>query len=207
MIRNQRGLVVTEFIFSLVIAAGLSALLFSVTYTLAVVEVTQYVVFASARAQLGANKDPQAQRQAAIDKFKQLTTGKSAIASLYSGNWYEIVKPDDLDVRGGPSGDGKLFNEDLAGGSDRSDRNWFQGVSAPLTAKIMNMKIPLLGSTDPENEDNTFKTRVNAMLIREPSQKECKDFYEQRRSALGQLPSAQTYYRQNDYIPLEDNGC
>lgn len=204
---NQAGVVTMEFIFSLVIAAGLSALLFAVSYTLAIVEVTQYVVYSSARAQLAGNKDPQAQRTAAIDKYKQLTTGKGAIATVYGTKWFEIGKPDALDVRGGPSADGKTFGGDLAGGSDLPNRNWFLGVSTPLTAKIMNFKIPFLGSTNPESEDNSFKTRLNAMLIREPSQKECFDFFERRRSAFSSLPSGQSFYRAADYIPQEDNGC
>jgi hypothetical protein len=208
MMRNERGIVTTEFIFSLVIAAGLSILLFSVSYTLAIVEVTQYVVFSAARAHLAANKDPNAQKEAAVAKFKQLTTDKSAIATVYNGTWFEIAKPDDLDVRGGLSADygGKpSFGDDLAGGSDL--RSWFLGVSAPFTPKIMNLNLPILGKTTEDGEDSFFKTRVNAMLIREPSQKECQTFFEKRRNALGQLPSAEKFYDPGFYVPVEDNGC
>ncbi|MBX2996259.1 MAG: hypothetical protein KF681_15645 [Bdellovibrionaceae bacterium] len=199
-----------EFIFALVISAGLAVLLFSVSYTLAVVEVTQYVAYSTARAHLGSNKDPAAQKKAAIDKFKHLVAGKSAISSLYAGNWFEIGKPDELPVRGGPSADGKTFGDDLAGGSDEvqgSKRNWFIGVSVPLKAKILTMNLPLLGRTNPEDDDGSFSTRLNAMLIREPSQKECKDFFEKRRTALGNLPSGAGFYQQNAYVPMEDNGC
>lgn len=206
-VKNQQGVVTTEFLFAFVIAGGLSALLFSVTYTLAVVEITQYVAFSSARAFIAAHKTPELQRQAAIDKYKQLTTGKTAIGSLYQNGWFEIAKPDQLDIRGGGA-EGKFFNEDLAGGSDMPDRNWFQGVSIPLTARILNIRLPLLGPTDPEADDNSFRTRLNAILIREPSQFECQDFMDnQRRNALGSLPSAQTYYEAGAYVPMEDNGC
>ena len=205
LIRNERGVVIVDFIFSIVIVAGLSVLLFSLTYTLAVFEVTQYVVFSAARAHAASNKDPDAQKAAAIAKFKQLTTGKGAIASLYSGTWYQLVKPDALDVRGGATADGKNFSTDLAGGSDMPNRNWFLGVSAQLTANILSLKLPLLGNTS--EDDASFKTRLNVMMIREPSQKECKDFLEKRRDALATLPSAQTYYQQSGYVPMEDNGC
>ncbi|MFN7727831.1 MAG: TadE/TadG family type IV pilus assembly protein [Bdellovibrio sp.] len=205
--QNQRGLVTMEFIFALTVSAGLAILLFSVSYTLAVVEVTQYVVYSAARAHLGSNKDPAAQKKAAIDKFKQLTTGRSAISSLYANKWFVLVKPDELDVRGGVSADSKTFGADLGGGSDMPNRNWFLGVSAPLQAKILTMNLPLLGKTDPEEDGNAFKTRLNAMMIREPSQKECKDFFEKRRTALGQLPSGQGFYQQTAYVAMEDNGC
>ena len=187
--------------------AGLSVLLFSLTYTLAVFEVTQYVVYSAARAHAGSNKDPDAQKAAAIAKFKQLTSGKSAIASLYAGTWYELVKPDALDIRGGVTADGKNFGTDLAGGSDMPNRNWFLGVSAQITAKILSVKLPLLGATSDDENGGTFKTRLNVMMIREPSQKECKDFLEKRRTALSSLPSAQVYYQPSGYTPLEDNGC
>jgi hypothetical protein len=205
--QNQRGLVTMEFIFALTVSAGLAILLFSVSYTLAVVEVTQYVVYSAARAHLGSNKDPEAQKKAAIDKFKQLTGSKSAISSLYANKWFVLVKPEELDVRGGASADAKSFGADLGGGSDMPNRNWFLGVSAPLQAKILTMNLPLLGKTDPEEDGNAFKTRINAMMIREPSQKECKDFFEKRRTALGQLPSGQGFYQQNAYVSMEDNGC
>lgn len=207
-LRNQSGLVTMEFIFSFVIAGGLAAVLFSISYTLSVVEVTQYVVYSAARAQLGGGKDPSSQKQAAIDKYTQLTSGKSAIALLYNkSKWFEVSKADSLDVRSGPSGDGQTFSDDLAGGSDQKDRNWFQGVSTVFTAKILNFKVPFLGSTNPDQEDNAFRTRLNAMLIREPSQKECRDFYESRRQALSQLSSGQGFYQSSLYIPQEDNGC
>lgn len=208
MMRNERGVVTIEFIFSLVIAAGLSVVLFSVTYALSVFEITQYVVYSAARAQLGGNLDSDKQREAAINKFKQLTTGKSAIATLYNGTWFEIVKPDALDVRGGPSStNGNLFSSDLAGGSDMPNRNWFQGVSAKLNAKILNLNMPILGRTNPDDNENAFQTRLNAILIREPSQKECKDFMESRRQALSGLPSGEGFYKPGSYVPLEDNGC
>lgn len=205
MRRNERGVVTTEFIFAIVICAGLSALLFSVTYTLSVIEVTQYVVYSAARAQVPSNTNPDLQREAARAKFKQLTTGKSAIATLYSGNWFAVGKAEGLDIRSGRTGDGRTFGNDLAGGADL--RSWFIGVSTPFTAKILNFKLPFLGSTNPDDDDNSFKTHVSAMLIREPSQKECKDFFEKRRSALGQLPSGQHFYQPASYLPVEDNGC
>lgn len=207
MIKNQSGVVTTEFIFSLVIAAGLSSLLFAVCYTLAVVEVTQYVVFSTARAHAASHKTPDTQREAGRSKFEQLTRGKSAISQLYAGTWYDIVKPSELDIRSGPTADGKLFEQELNGGASPNDRNWFIGVSARFIAKVMALKIPILGSTSEDDDSGTFTTHINAMLIRESSQKECFDFFEARRNALSKLPSGQSFYQANEYVRMEDNGC
>ena len=49
MIRNQRGFITIDFLFSLVLVLGFSALLFIMTFTLLVAEVTQYITYAAAR--------------------------------------------------------------------------------------------------------------------------------------------------------------
>lgn len=203
--KNQRGFIVTDFIFAIILASGIGVLLFSVSYSLVVVEITQYVSFATARAHLAGATDPNQQKEKARKKYDSLVTGKGPIASLYNNGWFEIAKSSAVDIRGGPSADGKTFNTDL-GGEARADRNWFLGVSVPLTIKLMEFRFPLLGSTTSENEGG-FKTRLNTMLIREPSSKECRDFFESRKQALGSLPSAQPYYDQGAYIGMEDNGC
>lgn len=203
-ISNQKGFIIADFIFAMTLTAGMSVLLFAISYSLAVVEVTQYVAYSTARAGLGSNRSPEVQKEKALAKYTQLVKGKGAIGSLYSSNWFEAAAADKIDVRGGPTGDGKLFSDDLAGGSDK--RNWFIGVSIPLTLKMLRMNLPLIGNTAPEHEDGMM-TKINAMLIRDPSEKECKTFMEQRRSALKELPSGRQFYDPGSYFPLEDNGC
>jgi hypothetical protein len=203
-IKDQAGLIVADFIFSIVLASGLGIILFSMSYTLAVVEVTQYVSFATARAGMAGNKSADEQEKKARAKYTQLITGKGAVGTLYGTAWFTAGSPDKLDVRQGPTGNGAMFSDDLAGGNDR--RNWFMGVSVPLTVGILKFNLPLIGDTAPDS-DNGLETSLNAMLIRDPSEKECKDFMEQRRQALKQLPSGAQFYEPASYIGLEDNGC
>lgn len=205
-INNQSGLIVVDFIFAIILAAGIGVLLFSISYSLTVVEVTQYISYSTARAHLASNKDPAAQAAKARAKYSALTGSKNAVGTLYQNGWFEAAKGEAVDIRGGQTADGGKFSDDLAGGSDSSERNWFLGVSVPLTINLMKFRMPLLGDTAPD-QDNGFQTRLNTMLIRESSEKECKDFMENRRSALGALPSATTYYDPAAYVPMEDNGC
>ncbi len=205
-VNNQSGLIMMDFMFAIILASGLGVLLFSISYSLVVVEVTQYLSYSTARAHLASNKDPQAQAAKARAKYGALTGSKNAVGTLYQNGWFEAAKGDAVDIRGGITGDGKSFSDDLAGGSDSPERNWFLGVSVPLTIKLMKFNFPFLGNTAPDEEDG-FKTRLNTMLIRESSEKECKDFIENRRTALGSLPSATTYYDPAAYVPMEDNGC
>lgn len=203
-VRNQSGLIIADFVFSISLASALGVLLFSISYALAVVEVTQYVSFSVARAHMAGHKNYTEQERKARAKYAQLTTGQGAIGSLYGNSWFTAGAADKLDVRGGPTGNDRMFSEDLAGGADR--RNWFIGVSVPLTIGILKLNLPLFGDTAPDNDDG-MQTSLNAMLIRDPSEKECKDFMEQRRAALKVLPSGVTYYEPASYIPIEDNGC
>lgn len=205
-LHSQAGFIITDFIFAIILASGLGVLLFSISYSLAVVEVTQYVSFSTARSHLASNKNPTEQAGKARKKYDSLVSSKNAVGSLYQNGWFEVGKSDAVDIRGGQTADGRKFSDDLGGGADSPDRNWFMGVSVPLTIALMKFNFPFLGSTAPDQDDG-FPTKLNTMLIRESSEKECKDFMESRRQALGSLPSATTYYDPAAYFPMEDNGC
>lgn len=205
-LHSQSGFIITDFIFAIILASGLGVLLFSISYSLAVVEVTQYVSFSTARSHLASNKNPTEQAGKARKKYDSLISSKNAVGSLYQNGWFEAGKSDAVDIRGGQTADGRKFSDDLGGGADSPDRNWFMGVSVPLTIALMKFNFPFLGSTAPDQDDG-FPTKLNTMLIRESSEKECKDFMESRRQALGSLPSATTYYDPAAYVPMEDNGC
>lgn len=204
VLRNQQGLIIADFVFSISLASGLGILLFSISYALAVVEVTQYISFSVARAHLAGNKSPEEQQAKAEAKYRQLGSGNRAIGALYKNAWFTLGSADKLDIRSGETGNGKTFSEDLGAGQDL--RKWFIGVSFPLTLGILKLRLPLIGDTAPD-ADQGLQTRLNTMLIRDPSEKECKDFMEERRQALRNLPSGQQFYDPAAYIPMEDNGC
>lgn len=201
-IHNQRGFIVTDFIFAIIVAVGLGVLVFSISYSLVVVEVTQYISFATARAHSASNKDPEEQKAKARRKYDHLVNNNKAIGSIYKNGWFELGNSSKLDIRGGKTGDGRMFE----GLGDSPIRNWFMGVSVPLNIKVLSLKLPLIGQTS-EAHENGFPTKLNSFMIRESSVKECKDFMEERRQAIKNLPSAQQYFDQSAYVPLEDNGC
>lgn len=203
-LNDQTGLIVADFVFSIVLASAMGIILFAMSYTLAVVEVTQYISYSVARAGMAGNKSPDEQEKKARAKYTQLITGKGAVGTLYGTAWFTAGGVDKLDVRQGPTGNGAMFSNDLGGGSDK--RNWFMGVSVPLTVGILKINLPLIGDTAPDSEDG-LETSLNTMLIRDPSEKECKDFMEQRRQALKNLPSGAQFYEPASYIGVEDNGC
>jgi len=199
---NQSGQASAEFIFSLVISFGLFMLFLSIAFTFTVVEVGQYVAFSVARAQAGANKDPGSQRDAASNKYKDLQA-LPGFALLFKSGWFVFTKTPDI-----RQGSGNDFRKELGDGSSGPSPQFEQsytGVSLAFQSKVMGIQIPFL---NPANGDDTaFSTHLNAIVLREPSQAECIQYWQARGAALSQLPSGKSFYQQSSYVPMEDTGC
>lgn len=209
----SRGAVTTEFIFSFIIASGLSIVLFALSYTLLVVETLQYVSFAVARSHLAGNLTPQKQIEAGQKKYQALTQSDGAIATIFKSSWFEIGTQDEIQFRQGVSAEGtggaRDFSADLGGGGINPHMR-FQGVSLRFLPKILNFRIMGLGSTNPEEDPSTFETRINTMLIREVSQSECREFFKQRSAADVWRPiveNSNLTIVPSDFSLVEDNGC
>lgn len=199
--RKNAGFVTSEFLFAIVIAFGMTSLVFAVTFTLAVVEATQYVVFSSSRAQAAAHVDPETQGQMARAKYQSLVENP-ALAPLYQNGWFSVSTSRELDIRNGKDSD---FGRDYP--SD-SQRQVFHGVRTIFKADILEMRLPLIGSVTPEGDG--FSTRIGAFLIRESSQKECIDFMRQRRDQIWELGDGRMAKFKGSgevAVPWEDNGC
>lgn len=199
---NQRGVTTIDFLFAIIIAGGLSAIVFAVTYTLTVVEVTQYIAFSTARAHLAGNVDMASQEKSARDKYEALTSS-DAFRSLYSGSWFSVSPANEIEIRQGPT----HFADDYPAQTE-GNREVFHGVRINLTADILQMNLPFIGRVVPE--DDSFTTRVAAFLIREPSFDECKRFLEDRQNAMWSVGGSRfSQFNRNASVDVawEDNGC
>lgn len=200
---NQSGFITTEFIFALSIAFGMSIIVFAMTYSLAVIEVSQYVVFSAARAHTAAQGTVEEQKLAARSKYSQLTNS-SGLASVYRNGWFTISPPQQLEIR---SGFDTTFDQDYQP-SAGSNREVFTGVRATLRVELLELNLPLLGRIVPE--DDGFKTRVAGILIREPSAEECRDFFEKKKDEVWNINGGRfANFRGPGSLPdlWEDNGC
>ena len=110
-IANNRGLVSADFIFSLVIAMGLSMVLFVVTFTFSVSEVAQYILFSASRAHAAGHLDQPNQEKMGKDKFDELLADKVFVPLFKESGWFVL---NNLDIRGGGP-NAKNFNEEYAG--------------------------------------------------------------------------------------------
>jgi hypothetical protein len=195
-----------DFIFAFLISFGMSAILFAMSITLSVVEITQYITYSSARAHALANVDPKEQENSARSRYRQLIENP-ALGSFYRNSWFQISPPNALEVRGGNhenSTSAGTFQSDYPG--SETNRPSFMGVRTTLTANILDLNLPMLGKTDPDQEG--FSSRIVAMIIREPSQVECQRFINSRFDQINNLDSRYSKYSQKQYYyNAEDNGC
>lgn len=208
-LNNQSGFIFADFIFSLVIAASCCIVLFALTFTFTMVEISQYVVFSASRAHSAAHLDVDQQQKMGNDKFNELIK-KPALNTLLNskdGPWF-VLGP--IEIRSGGT-NGSTFNDDYAGYENRIP---FVGARANFTAKLLTLKLPLIGQTNTSGDP--LSAKLTAFLIREPTQKECFDDQVKKRYAQimelegGRLKGSGTTDaggKVDSYIPAEDNGC
>lgn len=205
VLRNTGGFLSADFLFSIVIACGLCAVFFCLTFTLSMVEVGQYIAFSVSRAHAAAHKTQDDQERMAKIKFSSLEKNR-VLRPLFSNGWFEIGN---LEIRGG--GESRKNFADRYPGPDSATLGVPQvGIRLSFEAKVLDIKFPLLGGTDPSGTG--FKAFLTGLMIREPSAKECRDqIKNDRYRAIMDLDKRFVriagHSSEQDYVPMEDNGC
>ena len=203
MMRNQKGFITVDFIFTMVLILGLTSLLFVLTFTLTIASVTQYITFASARNYVVAHLDQEQQNNRAIAKYKELTN-LPVFKPLYNNGWFKIDAEPNV-------GDHTKIVGDFA--SHAGDSNQFYGVGTGFTAAVLEFKIPIFGSTQPDGDGSGegFKTYIGSYMGREPTTDECLKFTSARWSAIRNMTGGGSSYSTNTtaqgYYTMTDDGC
>lgn len=219
ILNNQSGFIAADFIFSFVLILSCGIIIFALTFSLATIEIAQYITWSSARAYSAANLTKDDSEKAGRSKFNNLSknfpllTGAGDIESP----WFVLS---DLKVGepsavasdlGGLAGNYTNKSKSTAAGAAENRQPW-TGVSANLELKLFkSIRVPFLGKI--VSDDSAFSIPIKAFLLRNPSQAECIQFYkkenrfEQGIRSLesgwsGIMDSAAGYY-----VPIEDNGC
>lgn len=193
---NQRGSLTVDFIFGIVLASGVSLILISLCFTLAIVEVTQYVAFASSRVYFGAHRQEKDQVERAEGKFQELMS-IPAMKQLLNGPWFSVKYVN--------SGD---FRSEYPAGSLANDQDVFFGTRLEIESKVLNLRIPFYGNV---GNENGFKAKIQSFLGREPSFEECKNFIDERWTKYQEIyqnfkpPAGER--DPEPYVPIMDNGC
>lgn len=203
--KNERGMITVDFLFSLVLILGLSGLLFVLTFTLSVASVTQYVTFAAARNYAPAHINEATQKERANQKYNELRN-HPVLKPLYNNGWFTI------DAQPGIGDHTTIIPEFQQ--AVRGAPNKFWGAGTHFTAKVLAFKIPFFGSTTPDGDESGegFKTYLGSYLGREPTTDECLQFTNARWNAIRNLPVSggagySTGTGAGGYFPMADDGC
>lgn len=219
-LNNQSGFMMAEFLFSLTLVAGCGIIIFGLTFSLATIEISQYIVWSTARNYSAANTTEPYARIQATTKFNNLAdqfpklTGRGAGAN---SPWFNLTDVSIGDLATSNGGDADLIaklssdkdNKDQGGYGER--RQPWIGAKASLELKLFaSLNVPFLGPIATDKTKFTFPIR--AFILRHPSQKECYDFYSaSQRYSLGiqklEPQMASLPDGSSSYVPMEDNGC
>lgn len=190
-LKDESGIITLDFIFALSLAGAFAVIFFAMSFALSMVEMSQYVTFASARSFHAANVSEQAQIELGRKKYAELK-GSGVIKQILSTGWIELG-----DIQFGN------FTGDYP--ENDSDSETFVGARVPFRAAVLNMRFPLLGGT--ADEASTGRATLNAFLMREVSTDECREnFTAQRFTYLKQL-GYQSLPPASQEALITDNGC
>lgn len=210
-IKNNRGILTAEFIFSMVLASIMIIILLATTATLSVIEISQYIAFSVARSYSVASLNESVQDTNAHAKFTELVSNK-VLAPLFNPD-SGLFTLSNLDLKNG-GGDSNVGNNIFSDYyTSDPEKLPFTGVRLTLTATLLKRKFPLLGSTTNGSQDN-LSTYITAFLFNEPNTENCR----------GQMNSIylkwQTFGYDNYFLSqesglfsnrlspmVEDNGC
>lgn len=203
-IANERGILTLDFLFAFTMIFCFTLLFFSLSLTLTVVEITQYITFASARNVYAAHFDVNTQKAVADAKFAELIS-HPVFSPFYNNGWFEVAVPPIV----GPIGPIiQAYNDPSV------ESNKFFGVATRFTARVLDFNIPFYGSTAPEGDGtgSGFNTVIATYLGREPNTADCTNFTGNRWLGIRRLPVSgaapyTTSTSDSGYYFYADNGC
>lgn len=185
-INNESGNLAIDFIFGITLTFASMAIFFSLSFSLSVTELAQYLAFATARSYNAAHLTKDTQRLQAEKKYDYLMSKPVYKTLLKEGGWFKFGRP-------------QFDNEDGFYNAV-SPLDIFVGVKHKFEASMLDMQIPMLGDT---SDEGGFVANINAYLGREPSFKECEAYQLSKKAMFTNLG----YSMDNDLQVMIDNGC
>ena len=174
-IHNESGFIVADFLFAFVMTLGVGIFIFAITFSLATIEVGQYIVWSTARNYSAAALNQGVALQSAREKFNSLAEKFPLLTNIgEDSSWFEL-SADDLKI-----GD-DLTTSDTALGITGQDavndfRQPWTGASTTIKLKLFSgLTVPFLGKVVADGSMLEFPIR--AFLIRNVSETECKTFF------------------------------
>ena len=204
-LKNNKGFLTLDYLFAFVLVMGFGGIMFALSMTLTVVEVTQYITFSAARAYYAGDVHIISQRSAGMAKYDSLVKNP-AFASLYSGSWFEVPKVAQVTNIGRALMQKQQWDSDI---QNVTVQNMFLGFGVDFNAKMLDFNIPFYGPT--ASEDGGFKTFIASYMGREVDSETVRLWSEKRWLAIQDFTNSAS---QTDavaggpggYVRIDDNG-
>ncbi len=211
--KNNSGFIIADFLFALTMTISVGIFIFTITFSLATIEISQYIIWSTARNFASANVSEVLGHDQAERKFENLAEQFPLLTnSDGSSGWFELSRAnlqigelDKIDTRFNISAGDKL----------NDNRQPWTGASTTINLKLFsNLQLPFLGKVT--DDKSGFQFPVRAFIIRNVSQDECKKFFESaqryqmgiRQLENGNLaPAAFGPDPTSTLLMGEDNGC
>ena len=211
LLRNQKGSLTVQFIFSFMLVFGFIIGFFYLSLTLVVGELVQYATYSSSRYLSLSHMTVTQQKTASQMKYNQLLFGGGIFRSGFFGNINADNKPFNLTSPSQISANIGL-NETPGMPGEQSERNLFYGVWTEFQPKGLSLKVPFWGESVQGAQQGLFDSVIGSYLGREPSWEECVKFANVRWSMIEQVtsPSPPGGYSGNVSGVMSfqfDNGC
>ncbi len=206
---NNSGFLAADFLFSFVLIICCGIIIFALTFSLATVEIAQYITWSAARAYSAAHKTKADSELAASVKFKNLSL-KFPLLTGANGDssWFQLTLKKVGDTAYAGLG-GPVDVKNKSGSNTESRQPW-TGVSAELEWKLFkSIQVPFLGKIA-SAESDIFTFPIRAFLLRNPSQEECLNFFKTENrfnQGLEKLENGWNGLKLSNYVGIEDNGC
>ncbi|MBY0452416.1 MAG: hypothetical protein K2P92_05220 [Bdellovibrionaceae bacterium] len=213
--KNNSGFIVADFLFAFVMTISVGIFIFTITFSLATIEIGQYIIWSTARNYASANINESEAREQAERKFENLR-GQFPLLTNSEGTsgWFDISRTDlkigELDQIDSDF-DSKITPNDQV----NDNRQPWTGASTTINLKLFsNLQLPFLGRVTQDKKDFTFPVR--AFIIRNVSRDECTSFFDKTKrydlgiKALegGKLAPAAFGPAPGSTLRMgEDNGC
>jgi hypothetical protein len=200
-LRSDKGFLTVDFMLAMIVTLGCMMLLLRITVSLVSVQMAQYIVYATARAHSAADVSRQDQIANGEEKYKKLLSNAGIMAGFLSPG-------STIDKRVALGDHSDIYNPSPEYVGDRESGTPFVGARTEIKLPRLGFSVPFLGRTSEQDEE--FKANVNAMMFREPTNRDCHQFFQMTRYQT--ILNLDPRFRKaagyaSEYVPQEDSGC
>lgn len=209
--KNQSGFIFADFIFSLVLVLSSCVILFVLCFSLASVEIGQYITWSTARAYSGGHLTSDRSTLAGKQKFRKLSTQFPLLTGANTNTFWFQLELQDVGNNNSLIANLQQINTSNSLSNGEPRQPW-TGAAAELdVALFRRLYLPFIGKLS--TDDSVFKYNLRAFILRNPSQNECLEFFKQKYDE-GVSKIEGSWNNRNfltnagsDFVPMEDNGC